>query len=1098
MNEKELLQTLDPLISAMGSMQKQLNLLERKPGPKGEDADPEKVAEILASKYLDSIKGEPGKDAQEVDLEALAVRLGLDEKFIEACKGAPGKDADIELIAALVVEKYSDELRGEDGETPNISNESVRDTLLESDIFLEQVKGEPGPAPDMLKLCEVFHDEYHDQLKGDPGQDGKSPTVEEVQDALVENKRFLALVKGEPGKDADHHAIAEIIIKEYADLLKGEDGKDAEPVEICLEDVKETLLASDEFLRLVKGAKGDDGKDADSAEVAQKLFQFYRNELKGEKGDKGDPGKDVDEQKVVESLKSDPSFLCEIRGAKGEKGDDATALDITVPQWREGVYLKDTVVQHDFGRYYRAIKNTASEPGKTPEWERLGSGGFAWKGIKTDQEVYEDGDFYIDNGTTFLFLKGKGRMFAKRGRDGKDGVQGVQGEKGDKGDRGQRGAKGEKGDDAPHIVTMQFDTNQLALVLSDGEILEGECKGMEDYVASIAEQAAISAVKAVEEKASKNGTPLKLYRDLFQSGTSYRAGDLVSYNAGLYLCRKSGRFTEINDEWTKISGGSSSTLSQASLDKTVIDSMYSKNVTTWNGYYEVGDTVTKGTMVNDDGWLMVANADTSDKAAPQAIGVLESYGTTLPDDDTGWTSKVNESLRFLWVGTQYHLDYPYIISHIAFYIAEVSTDIVYDIFVIDMTGNRNKYIPVSTNYPAQTTGWHTIPTGQIVVPADSTISIILQKTSTANSTTFAGDWNYLRSNSTPTIGQICQSNNDVSHVLVNQSDDLGTDRQAELDTVVPGSLISAGSVVWEVQDVEFTAGTASDGYYTFTVMPHIRLENGTLYTFTFEVYGTYSLPIWSVPDFYLADPMVQGLIKKDGADVIYDENAYSVDILYQKVIKSDDWDIMSANDTVASNSAVAQQLPLAAGGQAVATLSAPAQTLASNIPVAGASPGDNLVNEFIDMPDDGKLSVLDLVCWNSKRNFHPVMSAYQADHVTPAVQSSAQIIALGAHNFSQGVTYTWSVAAIMASGSPSFFLTSEPVKVDTKVIIKMEFDRRNPDFDVMRFTTNFVGLTDDYHECHSVISVNKADAAAFLQFIEVQYNPGTEWRAFVS
>lgn len=93
---------------------------------------------------------------------------------------------------------------------------------------------------------------------------------------------------------------------------------------------------------------------------------------------------------------------------------------------------------------------------------------------------------------------------------------------------------------------------------------------------------------------------------------------------------------------------------------------------------------------------------------------------------------------------------------------------------------------------------------------------------------FTGDWNYTKSNnSQPANGVVHHSNNNVTLVF-NDVDESETSRFADLQQVVPGSLIQGGGVDWEV----VTAGQGL-GTHAFDVVPQEEAIPDQLYTFDF-------------------------------------------------------------------------------------------------------------------------------------------------------------------------------------------------------------------------------------------------------------------------
>jgi hypothetical protein len=336
------------------------------------------------------------------------------------------------------------------------SLEPIVDALLSVEKRLDEVQLTPGPqgVPGQsgadgksVTVHEVVNElltVHGDVLKGTPGtpgapgKDGESVSPELVVLKLKQDQDFLAATKGPQGNQG----------------APGYPGKDGEPGRDATPDDVAAFLKQDAyFMSVVKGATGEQGEQGNP----------------GEDGLDGKNGADADPQVVVDLIKADRGFAEQLRGADGAPGigikaiaqsedlkqldleldngqvatiqlppgpagepgkdgaDGRNGLGIDAKQWTPGIYRERSVVMHDLGRYARAIRDTTGEPGRSPDWERVGSAGSRFTGVKSETFDYQDGDLYIDKGTTFIWTNGKGHMFAQRGKDGRDGKDGQNG-----------------------------------------------------------------------------------------------------------------------------------------------------------------------------------------------------------------------------------------------------------------------------------------------------------------------------------------------------------------------------------------------------------------------------------------------------------------------------------------------------------------------------------------------------------------------------------------------------------------------------------------------------------------------------------------------
>lgn len=129
----------------------------------------------------------------------------------------------------------------------------------------------------------------------------------------------------------------------------------------------------------------------------------------GEAGTKGDPGERGQDgiapsaAEVAELLRASVDFI------------QATTPDTQQAEpWKPGIYRSGTLVAHYIGRLYCAAKDTTDEPGDSPDWRRIGTGGERHTGGYSDTRLYEPGDYYAKDKSTFLFDGANHRLvFAK-------------------------------------------------------------------------------------------------------------------------------------------------------------------------------------------------------------------------------------------------------------------------------------------------------------------------------------------------------------------------------------------------------------------------------------------------------------------------------------------------------------------------------------------------------------------------------------------------------------------------------------------------------------------------------------------------------------
>jgi hypothetical protein len=207
-------------------------------------------------------------------------------------------------------------------------------------------------------------------------------------------------------------------------------------------------------------------------------------EIQRQPGPKGDPGAAGVGIKALAQSEDGRSLTLELTdgssvemplppgpaGSPGEPGAPGPAGPPGEPvakAWAPGIHREGTFVTAHLGRTYKALRDTTAEPGDSDDWQRIGSGGFRWLGVRKADAVYADGDLYIDSGTTFLWWDGKGRMFAKRGEAGPKGAD---------------GKDGRDGADADTPIAFTIDATGAHLVMKSGAVLTAESDGFREWI----------------------------------------------------------------------------------------------------------------------------------------------------------------------------------------------------------------------------------------------------------------------------------------------------------------------------------------------------------------------------------------------------------------------------------------------------------------------------------------------------------------------------------------------------------------------------------------------------------------------------------------
>jgi hypothetical protein len=217
-----------------------------------------------------------------------------------------------------------------------------------------------------------------------------------------------------------------------------------------------------------------------------------------------------------------------------QKGEDGLGIDSKT--WTPGVYRDGAVVQHHIGQYFKALKDTAEEPGDSADWERVGNAGFRFAKAFSPEIVYKDGDLFIKDYGLFGVFNGESRLLAGRGA------------KGDKGEKGLPGGNGRDGKDGSEVIAFESKGLSAALVTrsSSGELVTHSIDFSQDFndqveglrkefsELSYDEVTGVIEKSLLEHEADDTAAPLRFYRGNWSIDNGYQPGDVVSFGGKLY------------------------------------------------------------------------------------------------------------------------------------------------------------------------------------------------------------------------------------------------------------------------------------------------------------------------------------------------------------------------------------------------------------------------------------------------------------------------------------------------------------------------------------------------------------------------------------
>jgi hypothetical protein len=306
----------------------------------------------------------------------------------------------------------------------------------------------------------------------------------------------------------------------------------------------------------------------------------------------------------------------------------------------------------------------------------------------------------------------------------------------------------------------------------------------------------------------------------------------------------------------------------------------------WSGNW-IPQEYQENSMVFDDGWLMIANTTTSEKAAPTPVGDPFFVYDGLAPTTSNIAKNIVYGTRYTWTQSGY----------IKGFRINVVAGNTYNVSAVADPGGVPIVTPIIT-FTADQTGWIDLNADpRIILPGTVFDLVVAVSEPDPSPSIFTGNWDYDTPVGTtaPTSGQIVHAGFALDRMEVHKTDNDGTDRATELSNLTVGDVINGAGMSWAIQGI-----IDNTSYYTFFVAPSTQGAPDGVQQFSFE--STVSTPITYVEDpaYWAGNMSVQGFIAVDGGygDITVNDNAYGIDLLVQNISASGDWDVMALSNTV--------------------------------------------------------------------------------------------------------------------------------------------------------------------------------------------------------
>jgi len=321
----------------------------------------------------------------------------------------------------------------------------------------------------------------------------------------------------------------------------------------------------------------------------------------------------------------------------------------------------------------------------------------------------------------------------------------------------------------------------------------------------------------------------------------------------------------------------------------------------WKGEWAIG-TYDQNDQVLDEGYLAIANKQTSERAAPILVG--------NPVDGMATPAFITQSATaVVYSGTKFTMTKNGWLTSVRIRVPQVDAETHYRIITVDHTDPLNPIIKVVTN-PNLVPGEFTIvQLGEKVARVGTIFEVYIEAQAYNTHTDVTGEWTMLPDSNTtePVIGQVVANLHDT-RLRINKFDDAHVDRTADLLTLKVGSSIKFTQNTESDKNVEFTVlGAPTDGgdYIDIDVLhvahgiAHHPIDY-SMTTMDAKVFDLVAVEYDEADNYWTTNPCSFATVEA----ILYFAsgtgtpglitNAYGADLTLQEATVSPDWDLVAS------------------------------------------------------------------------------------------------------------------------------------------------------------------------------------------------------------
>jgi len=319
-----------------------------------------------------------------------------------------------------------------------------------------------------------------------------------------------------------------------------------------------------------------------------------------------------------------------------------------------------------------------------------------------------------------------------------------------------------------------------------------------------------------------------------------------------------------------------------------------------NGW-EAGKYHPRGSVVTNGEWTMVANTITLTSPFPVPSGDNELALT-------GWTPTTQSDESVVYSGHRYTVGAEAVWARkLNVYVTELTGDTNYRIVIISQQPGKDPVTSVLEEPVLSLNAWTTVALIDTIIPAGTEILIYVDALNSGADQLVTGGWTFTgQNNNGAPVAQAWNVNNARTVLRIDKTDLDGTDRTSELLGFTVNTTVQFADTnnpsAFDLYRVTSEPPVDQGTYVQYAVILQDQGEGGvpngtTTMTATIPIPlpTQYAEEVGAAPVYAGPDVTAEGFLQFGGVDQGGAANAYGIDVEFESVTASPDWDVLSYN-----------------------------------------------------------------------------------------------------------------------------------------------------------------------------------------------------------